>query len=132
MRKFERHVVEEIVMVDTPAVQKAVKRERFTELKFSVIWIGLWALLAAASLIVRNLWPNDETRVLGIAWEMWSRRSFLVPYLNGQPELHPPFLFWLIHAGWSVFGVAEWWARLVAPLGALASLVVIQRIARLL
>src|SRR5688572_17871987 len=97
VRKFERHVVEEIVMVDTPAARKAVKRERFTELKFSAIWIGLWLLLTAASLFVRNVWPNDETRALGIAWEMWARAAFLVPYLNGQPELHPPFFFWLIH-----------------------------------
>jgi 4-amino-4-deoxy-L-arabinose transferase-like glycosyltransferase len=132
VRKFERHVVEEIELVDTPAVQKAVKRERFNEFRFAAIWVGLWALLVAASLFVRNTWPSDETRMLGIAWEMWARGKFLVPYLNGEPTLHPPFFFWLVHLGWLVVGVAEWWARLVAPLGVLTSLFATYRIARLL
>lgn len=132
VRKFERYVVEEIEIVDTPAAQKAVKRERFTELRFSAVWIGLWALLTLASLFIRDVWPNDETRVLGIAWEMWVRNEFRVPYLNGEPILHPPLFFWLVHLGWSVFGNVEWWARLVAPLGGLASLFVTHRLARLL
>lgn len=132
VQKFEQYVVEEIELVDTPAARKAVKRERFTEIKFVAMWIGLWALLVVASLFVRGIWPNDETRVFGIAWEMWVRGKWAVPYLNGEPELHAPFFFWLIHLGWSVFGVVEWWARLVAPLGALASLFVVQRIAHLL
>jgi 4-amino-4-deoxy-L-arabinose transferase-like glycosyltransferase len=132
VQKFERYVVEEIEMVDTASARKAVKRERFTEWRYIAVWLGLWMLLVAASLFVRQLWPNDETRVLGIAWEMWARGKWVVPYLNGEPEVHAPFFFWLIQLGWSVFGVTEWWARLVAPLGMLASLFVVQRIARLL
>ena len=74
---------------------------------------------------MRPLLPVDETRYLSVAWEMWQRQDFLVPYLNGAAYSHkPPLLFWLIHGVWSVTGVQEWSARLVPPL--LALLVILQ------
>ncbi|HLN93350.1 MAG TPA: glycosyltransferase family 39 protein, partial [Thermoanaerobaculia bacterium] len=39
-------------------------------------------------------------------------------------------LFWVIEAGWGVFGVHEWWARVVPSLFALASLFLTARLAR--
>ncbi len=132
VRKFERHVVEEIEITDTATARAAARREWFTEFKFMAAWCGLWLMLVAATLFARGAWPPDETRFLGIAWEMWARRNILVPYLNGDAELHAPFFFWLVHLGWLGFGVSEWWARLVAPLGGLASLFITQRLARLL
>ncbi len=88
-------------------------------------WLEL--LLAAAALAAIQLWlrpllPVDETRYLGVAWEMWLRDDFLVPYLNGEPYSHkPPLLFWLIHALWSLSGVSALSARLLMPgLGLLA------------
>jgi 4-amino-4-deoxy-L-arabinose transferase-like glycosyltransferase len=82
-----------------------------------------WFVLVATALWLRPLWPVDETRYLSVAWEMWLRGDFLVPYLNGEPYSHkPPLLFWLMQAGWALFGVNEWWPRAVAPLFALASL----------
>jgi len=89
----------------------------------------LWALLTA-TLLFRPIIPLDETRYLSVAWEMWQRSDFLVPYLNGQPYSHkPPLLFWLIHAGWSVFGVNDWSPRLVGPLCSLLNLVLIRKLA---
>lgn len=86
--------------------------------------LALSALLIAVSVWARPLMPIDETRYLAVAWEMWLRGDFLVPYLNGEPYSHkPPLLFWLIHAGWWLFGVNDAWPRLVAPLFALGSLV---------
>ncbi|HBT43825.1 MAG TPA: glycosyltransferase, partial [Rhodospirillaceae bacterium] len=46
---------------------------------------GLWGLLIAVTLTARPLLPVDETRYLAVAWEMWQRGDFLVPYLNGEP-----------------------------------------------
>jgi 4-amino-4-deoxy-L-arabinose transferase-like glycosyltransferase len=64
---------------------------------------------------------------------MWLRGDFLVPYINGEPYSHkPPLLFWLIQLGWAVFGVNDWWPRLVAPLCAFAALPLIRMLARLL
>lgn len=58
--------------------------------------------------------PMYSTRTLSVAWEMWTRHSYLVPYLNGVPYSDkPPLLLWLIHAGWAVGGVGDVWPRLL-------------------
>ena len=89
-------------------------------------WAGLlvlWLLVLLISLVTRPLLPVDETRYATVAWEMWLRGDFLVPYLNGEPYSHkPPLFFWLIHAGWWVFGVHEWVVRIIAPVVALLTL----------
>ncbi len=92
--------------------------------------VSVWLLLVVVALNVRPLLPIDETRYLTVAWEMWQRESFLVPLLNGEAYSHkPPLLFWLIDAGWSIFGVREWWGRLVAPLFGLAGLFTARQLA---
>jgi 4-amino-4-deoxy-L-arabinose transferase-like glycosyltransferase len=92
-----------------------------------------WAVFAVASIWLRPLWPVDETRYASVAWEMWLRGDFLVPYINGEPYSHkPPLLFWLIQLGWALFGVNDWWPRLVAPLCALAAVPLTLRLGRLL
>lgn len=92
-------------------------------------WLVLWLLLTA-TVFFRAPIPIDETRYLSVAWEMWLRGDFLVPYLNGHTYSHkPPMLFWLIQAGWGLFGFNEWWPRLVGPLAALANLLLIRRVA---
>ena len=101
--------------------------------RWLILFLAGWALLAVASIWLRPLWPVDETRYASVAWEMWLRGDFLVPYINGEPYSHkPPLLFWLIHLGWAVFGVNEWWPRLVAPLCAFAALPLSAMLARLL
>jgi 4-amino-4-deoxy-L-arabinose transferase-like glycosyltransferase len=90
----------------------------------------LLALLTLAVLASRTAMPIDETRYLAVAWEMWQRGDFLVPFRNGEAYSHkPPLLFWLFHAGWAVFGVNDVWPRLLPPLLALATLGVTTRIA---
>jgi 4-amino-4-deoxy-L-arabinose transferase-like glycosyltransferase len=95
------------------------------------IWVGAWFALLIAVWATRPLLPIDETRYASVAWEMWLRRSFLVPYVNDVPYSDkPPLLFWLILLGWRVIGVREWWVRLVPPLLALGSLFLLARLAR--
>ena len=92
-----------------------------------------WAVFAVASIWLRPLWPVDETRYASVAWEMWLRGDFLVPYVNGEPYSHkPPLLFWLIQLGWASFGVNDWWPRLVAPLCALAAIPLLLKLENLL
>jgi 4-amino-4-deoxy-L-arabinose transferase-like glycosyltransferase len=99
------------------------ERNRFVQ-RFPSYWIILlWAILIALSLSVRPLFPVDETRYASVAWEMWTRNDFLVPYLNGEPYSHkPPLLFWLIQLSWWLFGVNDWSLRLISPLFSLATL----------
>ena len=83
----------------------------------------LWLALLLVTLLGRPLLPVDETRYVAVAWEMWQRGDFLVPFLNGEPYSHkPPLFFWLVHAGWLLFGVNDWWPSCV---GALVALVVL-------
>ena len=93
--------------------------------------MALWGALVAVVLTVRPLLPIDETRYLSVAWEMWLRHDWIVPYLNGTPYSDkPPLLFWGILLGWRVFSVNEWWPRMISPLLALLCLFLLTRLAR--
>lgn len=88
-----------------------------------------FAYVLALAFLFKPLLVPDETRYLAVAWEMWREGNFLVPRLNGDFYTHkPPFLFWLMHLGWSVFGVNSWWPRLLAPLALLFNAVLIRRL----
>jgi 4-amino-4-deoxy-L-arabinose transferase-like glycosyltransferase len=91
----------------------------------------LLAVLAAVALLTRPLTPIDETRYVSAAWEMWLRGDFLVPFKNGEPYSHkPPFMFWMFQIGWALFGVNDWWPRLVSPLFSAGGLVLTFLLAR--
>lgn len=94
-------------------------------------WLAALLAVLVAGGLARPLLPIDETRYAAVAWEMWTRGDFLVPHLNGTPYTHkPPLLFWLMHAGWAVFGVNEWWPRLISPLFSAGTLALVVRLAR--
>ncbi len=91
----------------------------------------LLAALTVVALFTRPLIPIDETRYVSAAWEMWLRGDFLVPFKNGEPYSHkPPFLFWMFHAGWALFGVNDWWPRLVLPIFSAGALLQTSLLAR--
>jgi 4-amino-4-deoxy-L-arabinose transferase-like glycosyltransferase len=88
-------------------------------------------LLTGVAFVARPLTPIDETRYISVAWEMWLNQEYLVLLKNGQPYSDkPPLLFWLYNLGWLVFGVNEWWPRLVSPLFSLGGLMLTFSIAR--
>src|SRR5262245_35596052 len=98
-----------------------------------ILAVLLWAAGVIIALATRGAMPVDETRYLAVAWDMWQSGSYVVPHLNGVEYHHkPPLLFWLINAGWMLFGVSEIWARLVAPLFGLGCLLLTAHLARLL
>jgi len=88
-----------------------------------VDWLLAWLLVALVAIFLHGPVPLYSTRTLGVAWEMWARGDFLLPIQNGLPYSHkPPTLYWLIHAGWALFGVSDVWPRvLVVLLGALSA-----------
>lgn len=95
-------------------------------------WPALLLATAMGLLLLacRPLLPIDETRYLSVAWEMWLRGDFIVPHKNFAVYVDkPPLLFWLMQAGWAVFGVNEWWPRLVPTLASLCGLLLTARLA---
>lgn len=89
-----------------------------------------WLILVLVSLFSRSYMPIDETRYVTVAWNMFLNHDFLVPYLNGETYSHkPPLLFWLMNLGWAVFGVNDWWPRLLPSIFALGAVIMTQKIA---
>lgn len=84
-----------------------------TEARFALAWIALaWTVSILAILTLSPATAFDETRYVGVAWEMLQRGDLLVPHLNGEPYHHkPPLLFWWLQGGWWLFGISEWWPR---------------------
>jgi 4-amino-4-deoxy-L-arabinose transferase-like glycosyltransferase len=94
---------------------------------------ALLAIITVIGIFSRPLLAIDETRYAAVALDMWQHHNWLVPHLNGATYSHkPPVLFWLIVAGWKLFGVSELWARLVAPLAGVVALALISAMARVL
>lgn len=90
----------------------------------------LWLALVLVSLFSRSYLPIDETRYVTVAWNMFLNHDYLVPYLNGETYSHkPPLLFWLMNIGWKIFGVNDWWPRLLPSFFALGAILMTQNIA---
>jgi len=95
------------------------------------IWLPLWLLVASLTIFQHGPMPIFSTRTLSVAWEMWHRHSFLVPYLNGSPYTEKsPLLFWLIQFGWAVGGVSDIWPRILAVLMGASQLLLAAALAR--
>ena len=133
---LEQFVVEEIELDGSVEVARPRERRRFrlaglADFKLVLAWTGLWLILTAAALFSRWAWPVDELRHLAVAWEMWLGNDWLVPRLNGQVYTHtPPLFFWLTQAGWTLFGVNDWWPRVLPALFGWMSIIFMTAVAR--
>lgn len=94
-------------------------------------WLPLWAAVALLAIFSHGPMPLYSTRTLAVAWEMWLHGHWLVPYINGAPYSEKaPLLFWLIHAGWFVFGVGDVWPRVLEVIFGGTQLVLLATLAR--
>jgi 4-amino-4-deoxy-L-arabinose transferase-like glycosyltransferase len=94
-------------------------------------WLPLWTAVALLAIFSHGPMPLYSTRTLAVAWEMWSHSHWLVPAINGEPYSEKaPLLFWLIHAGWFVFGVSDVWPRVLEVLVGGTQLVLVSVLAR--
>jgi 4-amino-4-deoxy-L-arabinose transferase-like glycosyltransferase len=88
-------------------------------------------LVALLAIFSHGPMPLYSTRTLAVAWEMWSHGHFLVPHINGLPYSEKaPLLFWLIQAGWFVFGVTDIWPRILEVLIGGTQLMLVSMLAR--
>jgi 4-amino-4-deoxy-L-arabinose transferase-like glycosyltransferase len=63
------------------------------------------------------LFEPDEGRYAEIPREMLARGEWVVPYLQGEPYLDkPPLFYWLVMGSYQLLGVHDWSARLVPAL----------------
>lgn len=70
-----------------------------------------------------HLFEPDEGRYAQIPREMLQRGDWLVPYLQGEPYLDkPPLFYWLVMGSYALFGFHDWAARLVPALAVHASI----------
>jgi 4-amino-4-deoxy-L-arabinose transferase-like glycosyltransferase len=68
----------------------------------------------------------EEARYAEIPRQMLAEGRWLVPSLHGQTYLHkPPLLYWLVMAGYGLFGVHDWAARAVAAAAAWLTVVAV-------
>ncbi|MHA6205784.1 ArnT family glycosyltransferase [Dyella soli] len=94
-------------------------------------WLPLWGLAALLAIFSHGPMPLYSTRTLAVAWEMWNHQHWLVPHINGQPYSEKvPLLFWMIHAGWFVFGVNDVWPRVLEVIFGGAELVLVSLLAQ--
>jgi 4-amino-4-deoxy-L-arabinose transferase-like glycosyltransferase len=91
--------------------------------------IPLWLVWVAALAFVLcglgsyGILDNNEGLYAEIPREMLAShdwRLWVIPHLNGLPYMEkPPLLYWLTALSFSVFGIAEWSARMVPAMSSL-------------
>src|SRR4029077_6205320 len=85
LRDLRRH--RHLALSPLPARQVAWRGCGEVDLKQDRALIALlagWMVFSVASIWLRPLWPVDETRYASVAWGVWLRGGFLVPYINGE------------------------------------------------
>ncbi|HEX7340730.1 MAG TPA: glycosyltransferase family 39 protein [Rhodanobacteraceae bacterium] len=94
-------------------------------------WLPLWLVVALIAIFSHGPMPLYSTRTLAVAWDMWVHGQWIVPHLNGMPYSEKaPLLFWMIHAGWFVFGVNDVWPRVLEVGFGAAELILAMLLAR--
>lgn len=96
-------------------------------------------LAAVASLVFfinlggAHLWDVDEAIFAQSAREMHLRGDWVVPYFNGELFIHKPaMMYWMMIAGYEMFGPTEWGARFWSAVFGVASVLVTYQLGRVM
>ncbi len=93
-----------------------------TSLRDQAILIALCLMVFLPNLGVTHLWEEDEAYFGRTAQEMMHRHNLVVPYFNGEISLHKPALmYWVMIAGFQLFGENEFAARFGSTLFGIGS-----------
>lgn len=92
---------------------------------------GIALLVLFAGLWCGELESGDETRVAGIAAEMFLSHDYLIPALNGKDFLeYPPFFYWCVCLMYALFGITDLAAKLPGALAAFGCVMLTFSLAR--
>jgi 4-amino-4-deoxy-L-arabinose transferase-like glycosyltransferase len=94
-----------------------------------------WIVLVVAAICLlgslggTRFWDEDEGFFASTAKEMFSASDWVVPKFNGEVFGHkPPWMYWMMMAGFSAFGVNEFSARLPGALFGIATALLTYRL----
>ena len=101
-----------------------------TDKKLDLVCLGSIAALAAVIFLPWlgsiTLFDIDETLFANAAREMEQTGDYVVPHFNGEAFCDkPPLMYWVMIAGYRVFGVNELGARIGSALAAIGSCLLI-------
>jgi 4-amino-4-deoxy-L-arabinose transferase-like glycosyltransferase len=89
------------------------------------------ALVLLPGLGATGLWDYDEALWAGTAAEMGRRDDWIVPFFNGELSIQkPPFMYWMMLIGTSIFGETDFAYRIGSALFGIAACVITYRIGR--
>ena len=78
-----------------------------------------------------HLWDEDEGYFASAAAEMYARGDWIVPYFNGEMFGHkPPWMYWMMMSGFSMFGVNELAARFFSAVFGVATALLTYQLGR--
>ena len=78
-----------------------------------------------------HLWDEDEGYFASAAAEMYARGDWIVPYFNGEMFGHkPPWMYWMMMTGFSLFGVNELAARFFSAVFGVATALLTYQLGR--
>lgn len=98
------------------------------------LWFLLFVVIGVSYLYGLGHFPfvgPDEPRYAEVAREMFLRHDLVTPTLGGHPWFEKPaLLYWMMIAGFSIFGISEGAARLGPAISGLLTVVAIYWLAR--
>lgn len=86
-----------------------------------------WLIIVAGALLGRPPTAPVELETLASAWHMWQDHGW-IPLRSGVGAGdQPPLQLWSILLGWHIFGIGDWWPRVLSVLCSLGTLILIGR-----
>lgn len=93
--------------------------------------VGAAAVAMFTNLGATRLWDQDEAYFAGAAAEMHARGDWITPYFNGELFAHkPPLMYWMMLAGFRLFGTSEFAARFGSALCGVATALLVYHFGR--
>jgi len=93
-------------------------------------WIVLAVCLVClfTSLGASRFWDQDEGFFASTAASMYAQSDWIVPSFNGEVFGHkPPWMYWMMMTGYSLFGVGEFGARFFSAVFGMATALLVFR-----